>query len=85
VIKVGVPHGGGEAISDIAGRIFDGARCQRDLDARIGDFIAALHVQGWQTPTIGKVTWHDTPYTGGGIAIGSGPQHVVISGWGFSA
>jgi len=84
VTRVGVPHGGGEAISDIAARIFDGARCQRDLDARVGDLIAALHDQGWQTPTIGDVTWHDPPYTGGGIALGPPPHHVVISGWSFA-
>lgn len=73
-----------ESISDIALRIFAGASCQRDLNARIGDFIVALHEQGWKTPTIGRVTWWDVPYTGGGIALGPGPQHIVISDWAFA-
>jgi hypothetical protein len=56
-------------INVIADRYFITAKCQRDVNARIGDFITGLHAEGWDTPKIGTVRW-----TG---------HNVIIDGWHF--
>lgn len=69
-------------ISSIAIDIFGTAKCQRDLNARLGDFIAALHAAGIQTPRIGQVAWRDRSYVD--INLGPDLNNVVITGWHFA-
>lgn len=59
-----------QPIETIAVSLFDGATCQKDLDARLGDFIVQCAENG-VTATPGKLYWVDED------------PHVLLTGWRF--
>lgn len=69
-----------QAITDIADRIFLGAKCQRDLDARKGDFIAECIASGIKIRAVGAVWRCDPP-----VFWFGGLQNVAMSGWWFES